>query len=78
MQSQLDRIEMKLDIVMDIVEAIPEWIPVTSSLAEQLGYTRQGLRQKMFNTLEPEVAYRKIGKYWHIHKNSLWKMKKGK
>jgi hypothetical protein len=76
MQSQLDLIEMKLEVVMEIVDAIPDWIPLTSTLAEQLGYTRQGLREKMFSTLEPEREYRKIGKYWHFHKSVLHRMRK--
>ncbi len=76
MQSQLDRIEMKLDLLIDVMEAIPEWIPVSHALAEHLGYTRQGVINKMMNHLEPEREYKKIGVKWHVHKSSVWKLER--
>ena len=78
MQSQLDRIEIKLDLLIDSIDAIPEWIQLTTTVAEHLGYTRSGLRRKMLSVLEPEVEYRQIGKHWHIHRNSLWKLRREK
>ncbi len=78
MQSQLDRIELKIDLIANLIDAIPEWIRLTTETAEHLGYTRAGLRRKMFSVLEPEVEYRQIGRHWHIHRNSLWKLKRKK
>lgn len=78
MTSQLDRIELKLDMLIEVIDAIPEWLQLTSEMAEHLGYTRSGLRRKMFSVLEPDVEYRQIGKHWHIHRNSLWKLQRKK
>jgi len=68
---RLEAIESKLDEVLAIHRALPEWYPITREFASECGYkTMDGLRKWCYNNLPPD-DFEKRGKYWYINVRSL-------
>jgi hypothetical protein len=77
LDDRLSLIENKLDMIVDIWSIVPEWLPLSIDMANQLGYkSLQGLRAKALNNLEPKRQIKQVGKRWYIHKGSLCLLKK--
>lgn len=79
LNDRLEAIEAKQDLILGFFECIPYWIPLTYQVALDLGYKSiEGLRKKMFTTLEPDSDYRQIGRLWHVRKHVIVLLKRGK
>lgn len=62
-----DVINDKLDEILSIHQALPQWLPLSSEYAKECGYkTIDGLRKWCYNNLPPE-KFQKRGKNWYIH-----------
>ncbi len=62
-----DVINEKLDEILQIHQALPEWIPLSKQYADECGYqTIDGLRKWCYNNLPPE-KFEKRGKNYYIH-----------
>ena len=63
----LDEINSKLNEILRIHSALPEWLPLTKEYAHECGYkSLDGLRKWCYNNLPPEHFVKK-GKHWYIH-----------
>ena len=50
----LDRIDQKLNEILQIHRSLPTWIPLSQQYAEECGYkTIDGLRKWCYNNLPP-------------------------
>jgi len=72
-------VHSKLDVIVNAFESIPEWIPA-NSLQESSGLTAEAIRQQLKNParFEPGKDFRKNGRIWEIHKNSISKVRRQK
>jgi hypothetical protein len=67
----LDIIKDQLDAMMHLLGALPEWYPLTLTLAQGAGYdTVDGLRKWCKNNIHPDYC-KQIGKMWHVHRGQL-------
>ncbi len=64
---RLDNLEQRLKVFEN---SIPEWIPISSYLSSQYGYSINGFRNYCLCNIEPQY-FKKFGSQYHIHKNSL-------
>lgn len=71
LMERLESIDAKLDEILAIHRALPEWYPITREFATECGYkTIDGLRKWCYNNLNPD-DFVKRGKFWHINIKSL-------
>jgi hypothetical protein len=75
----LSLVHSKLDVIVNAFESIPEWIPA-NSLQESSGLTADAIRQQLKNParFEPGKDFRKNGRIWEVHKNSISKVRRQK
>ena len=75
----LSVVHSKLDVIVNAFESIPEWIPA-NSLQESSGLTADAIRQQLKNParFEPGKDFRKNGRIWEVHKNSISKVRRQK
>ena len=72
----LNKIDQKLDEILQIHKSLPTWIPLSQQYAEECGYkTIDGLRKWCYNNLPPEL-FEKHGKNWFIHVSALHLVKR--
>jgi len=70
-EKEFDEINGKLDQVLKIHSALPEWYPLTKPFAEECGYkTIDGLRNWCLNNINPDLFIKK-GKLWYVHVTAL-------
>jgi hypothetical protein len=73
-QETLARLESKLDAFMG---SLPEFMPITSRTAKDLGYARSDtLLKAARRELEPDVEIVRDGSHYAIKVSSLWKVKR--
>lgn len=71
LSEQFAEINKKLDQILALHRALPQWYPLTKEYAEERGYeTVWGLRQWCYKNLNPD-DFVKRGKHWYIHVKSL-------
>jgi len=71
LMEQIERLEYKLDLTLEILGAQPEWFPLATKLADDAGYeTVDGLRKWCQNNIHPDY-FKKFGRLWHIHRTKL-------
>lgn len=71
LMERLESIDAKLDGILAIHRALPEWYPITREFATECGYkTIDGLRKWCYNNLNPD-DFVKRGKLWYINVKSL-------
>jgi len=71
-----DEINIKLDEILKIHNALPKWIPLTKQYANECGYKSiDGLRKWCYNNLNPDT-FKKIGKGWYIHVSVIHRVKR--
>lgn len=74
-KDQFDQLNEKLDQVLTIHRALPEWYPVNNEFAKECGYkTTEGLQRWCFNNLPPSDFVKK-GKGWYVSIRSLPRVK---
>ena len=75
----LSLVHSKLDVIVNAFESIPEWIPA-NSLQESSGLKADAIRQQLKNParFEPGKDFRKNGRIWEVHKNSISKIRRQK
>jgi len=74
--SILDSINVKLDELLAIHRALPEWTPLSREYALECGYqTLDGLRKWCYNNLPPD-EFEKRGKNWYVKRSSLHLLKR--
>lgn len=79
LNDRLASIEAKQDLILSYFESLPYWIPLTSEVARDFGYkSLEGLRKRMFTTLEPEADYKQIGRLWHVRRHVIVLLKRSK
>jgi len=62
-----DELNTKMDEILSIHKALPNWIPLTKEYANECGYqTLNGLRKWCYNNLSPD-DFQKRGNHWFIH-----------
>jgi len=67
----LDEINTKMDEILSIHKALPEWLPLTKEYAIECKYkTLDGLRKWCYNNLPPE-QFKKRGKKWYVHISAI-------
>ena len=68
---EFEKLNSKIDSILSIHRALPEWYPITSEYAKECGYkTAEGLKKWCYNNLNPDDFVKK-GKHWYIHARSL-------
>lgn len=71
LEEKFAEINKKLDEILAIHRALPEWYPITREFATECGYkTIDGLRKWCYNNLNPD-DFVKRGKLWYINVKSL-------
>lgn len=71
LEEKFEEINSKLDKVLKLHNALPEWYPLTQEYAYECGYkTIDGLRKWCYNNLPPDDFVKK-GKLWYISIRSL-------
>lgn len=71
LSEQLDEIDRKLDQILALHRALPQWYPITKEFAQECGYkTAEGLKKWCYNNLNPD-DFVKRGKHWFINVRSL-------
>jgi len=70
-EEKFEELNSKLDKVLSLHKALPQWHPITQLYAEERGYeTTDGLRKWCYNNLPPDDFVKK-GKLWYINIESL-------
>ena len=68
---KLEDLEKKVNIILNNT---PEWIPLSSKLAEQKGFkTLDGLRKHCIKNVHPS-QFKQFGKSWHLHRDAWFAM----
>ena len=71
LDEKFQELNEKLDTILTMHRALPEWYPITREFATECGYkTLDGLRKWCYNNLNPN-DFLKRGKLWYINIKSL-------
>ena len=75
----LSVLDAKLNVIVEAFDSIPEWIPA-NTLQESSGLKADAIRLQLQNParFEPGKDYKKIGRIWYVHKNSMAKIRRQK
>jgi len=65
----------EMSIIKNAIFSLPEWFSL-SDIADDKGFSRQGLRQKLLSDFEPEVDYQYRGAKIYIARNAVSKIKR--
>lgn len=69
-QDSITDMSRQIDELQRGVMALPEWMPITKSIAEQYGYSgTNGLRDWIVNNLPPRLRRKHDGK-WEFHRSA--------
>jgi len=65
----------EIQTIKEAVCSLPKWLSL-SDVADDKGFSRQGLRQKLLNDFEPEVDYQYRGAKIYIARNAVSQIKR--